>query len=168
LPTLSLVSNYAHSESSVSQSFQSWSVGLQLSVPLFTGFANTYQIRSAEEQVAVQEATRDQLDQTIALDVWRAYFDLNTTRETLSSTNDLLASATQAERVALGRYKAGAGSILELLNAVADLANARLQHIQARYNWHIGKTRLAQAIGALDPTEIGASSRTVEKKTNLP
>jgi outer membrane protein len=168
LPTLSLVSNYAHSESSISQSFQSWSVGLQLSVPLFTGFANTYQIRSAEEQVSVQEATRDQLDQTIALDVWRAYFDLNTTRETLSSTSDLLASATQTEKVALGRYKAGAGSILELLNAVADLANARLQHIQARYNWHIGKTRLAQAIGALDPTEIGASSRAVEKKTNFP
>lgn len=168
LPTLSLVSNYAYSDSSISQSFQSWSVGLQLSVPLFTGFANTYQIRSAEEQVTAQEATRDQLDQSIALDVWRAYFDLNTTRETLSSTNDLLASATQAEKVALGRYKAGAGSILELLNAEADLANARLQHVQARYNWHIGKARLAQAIGALDPTEIGASSRAVEKKTNFP
>jgi len=168
LPTLSLVSNYAYSDSSISQSFQSWSVGLQLSVPLFTGFANTYQIRSAEEQVTVQEATRDQLDQSIALDVWRAYFDLNTTRETLSSTDDLLASATQAERVALGRYKAGAGSILELLNAEADLANARLQHVQARYNWHIGKARLAQALGALDPTEIGAGSRTMGKKANLP
>jgi outer membrane protein TolC len=70
--------------------------------------------------------------------------------------------------VALGRYKAGAGSILELLNAEADLANARLQYVQARYNWHIGKARLAQAIGALDPTEIGASLRTVGKKTNLP
>lgn len=168
LPTLSLVSNYAYSDSSVSQDFQSWSVSLQLNVPLFTGFANTYQIRSAEEQVAVQEATRDQLDQTIDLDVWRAYFDLNTTRETLASTRDLLASATQSEKVALGRYKAGAGSILELLNAEADLANARLQYIQARYNWHIGKARLAQAIGALDPTEIGADSRTVEKKANLP
>jgi TolC family type I secretion outer membrane protein len=168
LPTLSLVSNYAYSDSSVSQDFQSWSVGLQLSVPLFTGFANTYQIRSAEEQVTVQEAARDQLDQTIALDVWRAYFDLNTTRETLTSTRDLLASATESERVALGRYKAGAGNILELLNAEADLANARLQYIQARYNWHIGKARLAQAIGALDPTEIGAGSRTVGKKANLP
>ncbi|CAI8896313.1 TolC family protein [Methylocaldum szegediense] len=168
LPTLSLVSNYSYSDSSVSQNFQSWSVGLQLSVPLFTGFANTYQIRNAEEQVAVQEATRDQLDQAIALDVWRAYFDLNTTRETLASTRDLLASATQSEKVALGRYKAGAGSILELLNAEADLANARLQYVQARYNWHIGKARLAQAIGALDPTEIGASLRTVGKKTNLP
>src|SRR5690606_8804510 len=142
LPTLSLVSNYAYSDSSVSQDFQSWSVGLQLSVPLFTGFTNTYQIRSAEEQVTVQEAARDQLDQTIALDVWRAYFDLNTTRETLTSTRDLLASATESERVALGRYKAGAGNILELLNAEADLANARLQYIQARYNWHICKARL--------------------------
>lgn len=168
LPTLSLVSNYAYTDSSASRDFQSWSVGLQLSVPLFTGFANTYQIKSAEEQVAVQEASRARLDQSVALEVWRAYFDLNTTRETLSSTDDLLASATQTEKVALGRYKAGAGSILELLNAEAGLANARLQHVQARYNWHIGKARLAQALGALDPAEIGAGSRTTGQKANLP
>jgi TolC family type I secretion outer membrane protein len=150
MPTVSLVGNYGYNYSSVLANTQSWSVGLQLSVPLFTGFANTYQIRGAEEQVAAQKASRDQLDQTVSLDVWRAFHQLNTARETLASSEDLLASAGQSEAVALGRYKAGAGNILDLLNAQASLANARLQNIQARYNWLTQKAVLAQAIGRLD------------------
>ncbi|NJD07646.1 MAG: TolC family protein [Methylococcaceae bacterium] len=150
LPTVSLVGNYGYSYSSVLNDSQSWSVGLQLSMPLFTGFANTYQIRGAEEQVEVQRAGQEQLQQTVSLDVWRAYHQLETARETLTSTEDLLASAAQSENVALGRYKAGAGSILDLLNAQAGLASARMQNIQARYNWLTQKAVLAQAIGRLD------------------
>lgn len=165
LPTLSLVGNYTYSESLGVQSLSSWVVGVQVAVPLFTGFSNTYQIRAAEEQAAVQAASRDRLDQSIALEVWRAYFNLNTARETLRSTEDLLASAVQSERVALGRYKAGAGSIVEVLNAEASLANARFQKVQAQYNWRIGKAQLAQAIGRLDLSEVAlaGTSPAVEK-----
>ena len=70
----------------------------KINVPLFTGFANTYQVRSAQEQVAVQEANRDKLNQAVALDVWSAYHNLNTARETFRSSADLLASAIQSAR----------------------------------------------------------------------
>ncbi|WP_162232562.1 TolC family protein, partial [Methylogaea oryzae] len=153
MPSVSLVGNYGYTESSAYQGMQTWAVGVQLSVPLFTGFANTYQIHNAEQQVAAQEANRDKILQSVALDVWRAYHDLNTARETFRSSADLLASATQSEKVAMGRYKAGAGNFLDLLSAQASLASARFQHIQARYNWHIGKAKLAQALGHLDQAE---------------
>lgn len=158
MPSLSLVGNYAYSDSSLTGGMQSWSMGMQMSVPLFTGFSNTYQVRSAQEQVAVQEANRDKLNQSVALDVWSAYHNLNTARETFLSSKDLLASAGQSEKVALGRYKAGAGNVLDLLSAQAALAAARLQLIQARYNWHIGKAKLAQALGRLDLAEVEAET----------
>lgn len=158
MPSLSLVSNYDYSDSSISGGSQSWAAGVQVSVPLFTGFSTTYQVRSAREQVAVQAANRDKLDQSVALDVWSAYHNLNTARETFRSSTDLLASATQSEKVAMGRYKAGAGSFLDLLNAQASLAGARFQNIQSRYNWHIGKARLAQALGRLDLAELEAGT----------
>lgn len=157
LPSLSLVGTYVYNYSSAFNPTQGWSVGLQVTVPLFTGFNDTYQIRAAEEQVAVQEATRDRLAQTVSLDVWRAYYNLNTARETLQNTEDLLASATQNEKVAMGRYKAGAGNIIDLLNAQASLANARFQRVQSQYTWSIAKAQLAQAIGRLDLAEISAA-----------
>jgi len=68
----------------------------------------------------------------------------------LRTTADLLSSAEQSERVALGRYKAGVGSILDVLNAQSALASARQQRIQSTFNWNINRATLAQTMGNLD------------------
>jgi len=62
----------------------------------------------------------------------------------------LLDSAEQSARVALGRYKAGVGSILDVLNAQSALASARQQRIQSTFNWNTSRATLAQSMGSLD------------------
>jgi len=151
LPTFNLFASNGYNYSSVVNTSRDWAVGLSVNVPLFTGFGDTYRVRAAREQLASQQAARDKLEQQVTLEVWRAYQNLRTARDTYTSSTDLLASATEAEKVALGRYKAGAGSILDLLNAEASLANARLQHVQAQYNWYSSRAALAQAMGRLQP-----------------
>jgi outer membrane protein len=88
----------------------------------------------------------------VALDVWKAYQSLTTATQSLKTTVDLVASAEQAERVALGRYKAGVGTVLDLLTAQSALASARLQRIQAALDWFVYRATLAQAVGTLDYT----------------
>ena len=126
------------------------SVGLNLNVPLFAGYAPTYRIRAAEAQVETQKAQLERLRLQVALDVWTAYQNLTTASQSLRTTADLLNSAEQSERVALGRYKAGVGSILDVLNAQSALASARQQRIQSTFNWNINRASLAQAMGNLD------------------
>jgi len=128
------------------------SVGLTLNVPLFTGFATTYRVRSAAAQAEVKAAQRDRLSNQVALDVWKSYQNLNTATQSLQATADLVASAEQSARVALGRYKAGVGNVLDLLAAQSALANARQQRIQATLDWNVSRATLAQAMGALDYT----------------
>ncbi|MBI1886840.1 MAG: TolC family protein [Nitrosomonadales bacterium] len=126
------------------------SVGINLSVPLFSGYAPTYRIRVAEAQVEAQNAQLERLRLQVALDVWTVYQNLTTATQSLRTTADLLNSAEQSERVALGRYKAGVGSILDVLNAQSALASARQQRIQSAFNWNISRATLAQAMGSLD------------------
>ncbi|UCV02075.1 TolC family protein [Dechloromonas denitrificans] len=133
-------------------------VGLTLSVPIFSGFETTYRVRSAAAQAEVKAAQRDRLNKQIALDVWRAYQSLTTATQSLKTTADLVASAEQSERVALGRYKAGVGTVLELLTAQSALASARLQRIQAGLDWNVFRATLAQAMGALDYTLLQAAA----------
>ncbi len=125
-------------------------VGINLSVPIFSGYATTYRVRAAEAQVDVKNGQLDQLRLQVALDVWTAYQNLTTATQSLRSSADLLNSADQSERVALGRYKAGVGSILDVLNAQSALASARQQRIQSTLNWNISRATLAQAVGSLD------------------
>lgn len=123
---------------------------ITLNVPLFAGFAPTYRVRAAEAQRDARTAQTDQLRLQVALDVWTAFQRLTTATQSLRSTADLLDSAEQSARVALGRYRAGVGSILDVLNAQSALASARQQRIQSIFNWNISRASLAQAVGSLD------------------
>ena len=50
-----------------------------------------------------------------------------------------------------GRYKAGVGSILDLLTAQSALAEARSQEAQARSLWFLSIAQLAHSTGVLEP-----------------
>jgi TolC family type I secretion outer membrane protein len=150
-PTISLAAGPSWQESA-GVITQGNSIGLSLNVPLFTGFDTTYRVRSAAAQAEVRAAQRDRIKNQVALDVWRAYQSLTTATQSLKTTADLVASAEQSAKVALGRYKAGVGTVLDLLTAQSALASARLQRIQAQLDWNVYRATLAQAIGALDYT----------------
>ena len=139
-------------------SSRSNSIGLTLSIPIFSGFETTYNVRAAEARVDAASALRDNVKLQVALDVWTAYQDLTTASQTLTASADLLASAEQSERVALGRYKAGVGNILDVLNAQSALANARLQRIQAALDWYVTRASLAKAVGTLDNSLLSPAS----------
>jgi TolC family type I secretion outer membrane protein len=150
-PTVSLAAGPSW-QNSAGVVTQGGSIGLTLNVPIFAGFDTTYRVRSAAAQAEVRAAQRDRIRNQIALDVWKAYQSLTTATQSLTMTADLVASAEQSERVALGRYKAGVGTVLDLLNAQSALASARLQRIQAQLDWNVYRATLAQSMGALDYT----------------
>lgn len=156
LPTVSLSTAFNYTDSNSFNSFHTSALGVAVSIPFFTGFNRTYQVQSAQARLESQIAARNAVNLQIALDVWQGYQNLATGTQAVRSSADLVTSATESERVALGRYKAGAGTIIDLLNAQTALANARLQNIQALFNWHTAKATLAQALGRLDLTELAA------------
>lgn len=150
LPTLSLGVGTGRSQSTGQPAYDSSNIGLTLTIPIFSGFSTTYKVRAAEAQADVQAARREQIRLQVALDVWNAYANLATATQSVKTAEDLLESATQSEKVAAGRYRAGVGSILDLLTAQTALASARQQRIQAGTNWYVSRATLAQAMGALD------------------
>lgn len=151
MPSLSFILQQNNSYRDVTTDSRSSQIGLQLSVPLFTGFANSYQIRSTQAEVELQQARSELLNKQVALEVWQRYHTLQTSSATLATTLDLLASAEAAAQMALGQYQSGVGTLLNLLTLQAELASARLQHIQAQYSWFSSRMALAQALGQLTP-----------------
>ena len=149
-PTVSVaVSNNLQDGSQVAFGSNS-SLGVTVSIPIFAGYGPTYKIRSAEASADLRATQRDQLKLQISLDVWRAYQNLRTANESIVAANALVSSATESSLVALGRYKAGVGNIIDAINAQSALASARQQQVQATLNWNIARATLAQSIGGLD------------------
>jgi len=166
-PTISVaVSNNLQDGSN--QSFGSNSaLGVTVSIPIFSGYGPSYRIKSAEANAEVRSAQRDQLRLQISLDVWRAFQSLRTASESTRAAATLVSSAEESSRVALGRYKAGVGNIIDSINAQSALASARQQQIQAKLNWNIARAALAQSIGELDSAMIQSLPEGNDKRTEL-
>jgi outer membrane protein TolC len=83
--------------------------------------------------------------------VFSSYYALQTATQRVTTAAELLASATQSEEVAVGRYAEGVGSILDLLTAQSVLADARAQSVQSRWTWYATLAQLARDAGVLGP-----------------
>ncbi len=126
-----------------------YGASVRLRVPIFTGFSHFYDVRQARAEADLAQARLQSAEQTVVLQVWTSYYDLKTAEQRLLTSDDLLKSATESQEVALGRYKAGVGSFLDLLSAQTALDRARAQRVQARGDWFIAVARLAHDTGTL-------------------
>ena len=127
----------------------SYSISLGIQIPLFAGGAHLYGIKSAQAAADAAQASAEGQAQLVVSQVFTSYYDLQTATQRVRTTDDLLTSATQSEQVALGRYKAGAGSVLDLLTAQSALADARAQQVTAHFGWYAALAQLAHDVGVL-------------------
>src|SRR5207245_11088813 len=58
-----------------------------------------------------------------------------------------VAAATEAVRVQQERYRLGAGTLLDLLTAQANLTQAQVSQVQSRYNYLIARAQLEAIVG---------------------
>ncbi|HXH63583.1 MAG TPA: TolC family protein [Gemmatimonadales bacterium] len=123
------------------------SVGLQ--VPLFAGGAHVNGVRGASAAADAAAARAEGFAQQVVYQVFTSYYALQTASQRVRTSDDLLASARQSEQVALGRYRAGAGSVLDLLSAEGALADARAQQVDAHFSWTATLAQLAHDVGIL-------------------
>jgi TolC family type I secretion outer membrane protein len=131
-----------------------WSVGLFLRIPVFNGLRNKYEIAQAREDEGRAAAQARAVEQSVTNQVWTSWYDVKTATQRIETSKDLLDSATESEKVALGRYKEGVGTLLDLLNAQSALALARAQEIAARADWLVAAARLIYSTGGLTGPEV--------------
>ena len=156
LPAITATGNLGRTYlSGVSGPRDTYTLQLGLSIPLFNGFGWDYDVRAAQARTEAQAARAELLSQQAGLAVFTDYYALRTATERVRTAEVLLTSAVQSAEAAGGRYRAGVGSLLELLTAENTLASARAQRIQARFFWRTALFQLAHDAGLLD-TQGGA------------
>ena len=145
----------------------SYTLSLGLAIPLFDGFARQYDVAAARAEAEAAEARSESLRQQVIYQVFSAYYALQTSTRRVATAGDLVASATQSNEVALGRYRSGVGSVLDLLAAQSALASARAQQVDARLAWSVSLAQLAHDAGVLD-THGGSPLRLTSDTTSAP
>ena len=163
MPQISLVGRYSNSNQPTNLGVGALSapstardryIGIQLTIPLFEGFAKSYQLQQARAQSEVQRAILSQAEQKAGLEVWRSYQNLQTYTQNLDTTASLIQISRQSYAAVRGRYRAGVGNIIELLSAQVSLADAKQQRVQALTDWRTARLDLAAKLGRLSMGDI--------------
>ena len=123
------------------------SAGLLVTMPLFTGFSNMYQVQQASYKYYQEVENMQVLKLQVQNEVWRAYQNYKTALRSYEISQAVLESAEENHRVAFRYYELGKGDILNLLSAVAQLADARQNKITAFYSLLLSKANLYRIIG---------------------
>lgn len=125
------------------------SIGFQVNIPIFEGFGHTYQVRGEMARLQAQEAELAYARQRVAEELWASYQSLRIETQALDRTAEWVEQAMLALTVIRGRYRAGVGSMIEVLNVSSAYAMAEQEHIAALNSWHRARLRLAASLGRL-------------------
>lgn len=129
------------------------------SIPLFNGRESDAQARQVLAQIAAREAEREAVQRDIDNQLWQAHQAWRTSQQSLQASERLLESATATHRVAQGRYKAGVGSMQDLLSAQSILADARRQRVGALVEQLTAQTQLSLAVGRTSPLGLTTAAK---------
>lgn len=153
-PALSLISNYNNSEQTGESPFanntQRIQAGVQLSLPLFDGFSQKNQVVLAHENLKLKQSEQALLKQQMGTEIWKSYNELQAVHDNIQALSVLNESAEGAYQVAQGRYKAGVGNLLEVLNAQNLLIEAKMDYATSVINFLIVRYQLLANIGNLN------------------
>ncbi|MEO8448188.1 MAG: TolC family protein [Gemmatimonadota bacterium] len=147
-PTLALSANISSFDeryfpTALTRSFAS----LSLSFPLWNNFARELGVARARAGRDVAQAIRSDVERAAAADVTDAYQAYETARAATDYAVQGLTIAQETFRVQQARYRAGASTILDLLEAQTGLTEAESELVQSRYAIRLALAGLEAVLG---------------------
>ena len=128
----------------------SYNAGLNLQWTLFDGLQTLNAKRAAAAQADAVQAQLVQAELAASGDVWTFYANFETALEKHTFSLAYLKSTSASYDLALDSYRGGLSSMLDVISAESELAQARMQNITARQDAFTALANLAYATGCLE------------------
>jgi len=124
-----------------------YTVSLNLTVPIFNGFAVDAQVSQSKALLRELEWMQKGLSETIRFEVEQAVLNYRQAKESLASQEKNVEQAQEAMRIAELNYSEGLATNLDVSTAQVALSQAKTNLSQALYDCVISLAQLEKAIG---------------------
>jgi outer membrane protein len=124
-----------------------WLAGVSVQVPIFNGFITKNKESEAETELeSSQIKIEDEKDQ-VHSEIAKALSNLSSESDKIDNAKVQVDYAEKSLQKADAQYRSGTATNLDMLDADAKLAQARLMYLQVLYNNIIDQYYLKQAVG---------------------
>ncbi|NTV98370.1 MAG: TolC family protein [Chlorobiaceae bacterium] len=123
------------------------SVGLKVSLPIFTGFGISSRVQQAKI-VQLQTRTRyEELMANIRAEIEIRISNFRESQKRIEVQSKTISVAERSYKISLLRFREGIGSRLELTDAELQLNKAKTNYLQAIYDYLVASVQLDKALG---------------------
>lgn len=150
LPSLGLGGMYQQTGQQTGSLEGSYSIQLQLTVPILDGFRRQNRSREESERLQVQRLRERDLGNQVETEAREAVLDLASAQQQVAIADDRLRLAEQELSQAGDRFQSGVAGSVETTNAQSSVIAARDALIQARLNYGTARVTAYRALGVID------------------
>jgi len=125
-------------------------IGLTVSMNLFSGFADNANVRAAESSRIILSLQQQDKEQQIANEVRQAWRSLITAERKLSNESEAFKQTAESLRIKALRHQQGLENTTDLLSSQVRADQAQVSLIRATYDAMIAKAALFLAAGTLN------------------
>ncbi|NTU94247.1 MAG: TolC family protein [Chlorobiaceae bacterium] len=129
------------------------SVGLQLSVPIFSGFGTSAKIEQSKINRMQTRTRLEELKEKVRADVEIRLWNLLEARKRIEVQSRTISVAERSYRITTLRMREGIGSRLELTDAELQLNTAKTNYLQAVYDYLVASVELEKSLGRIAPAQ---------------
>ena len=123
------------------------SLGVSLSLPIFSGGTKWYQLKQAQVQRAELELQKENLVNSLNMQVDLALDNINRQVKQIDSSKEGVRQAKKAHDIMLKSFQIGAASYLELRDSELADTSAQLSYLQSIYNYLVSASELDLLLG---------------------
>ena len=147
-PDLGLFSNYQLSQNErLTEMNRIWSVGFQINIPIFDGFAASAAVQQSESALKQAQLGGTQVKTGVEFEVRAAYLNLRGAQALIDVQSEAVAQAQESVRIANLQFRNGIITTVALTDTQIALAQAEVNRLQAYHDYVVGLSRLEKAIG---------------------
>ena len=148
LPDLAFFSNYqiSHNER-LTQMNRIWSLGLQINIPIFDGFASRAGVKQSESVLKQLQLGTKQVMSTVEFEVRNTYLALLEAKALIDVQRETVTQAEESVRIANLQFENGMITTVGLTDTQLALMQAKVNRLQAQHDYVVGLARLEKAIG---------------------
>ncbi len=150
LPVVSVTANYGGAGANIGNFNQVYTVGGNISVPIYTGGRIRADIEQAHADLARREAEYEDLKGRVAYDVRVAWLDLNASDSSVKVAERNRSLAERALMQSQDRYANGVTNYLEVVQAQEAVIVAGENYIQSLYSFNVAMISFARAAGGAE------------------
>ena len=137
-------------------------VGVGLNFKLFDGLNREYKVSAARLQLRRVEALERDVEQEILLLVEKLYNEVQSVLATVSAVKRSEQFAEEFLRAKRNAFLEGMATTTEVVDAALNLSRARLERVQAAYEFDVALARLLEASGVADSFSQYLHSQTAQ------